>query len=275
MAIPANTIVKRFDAPEDYHTFLMCTNNYWRRDHDSHWGADWDACCDNLLKGDTRNLDAAMKLIDKMQDEHIFLEGLPTYAPAIVGSFANVPASIMGHPMDMFAKQSIELESDLSPITIYIETVVSGGVSVTELNARGVCCLAFALAMNNVRPVEIYALSPGRPYGGDTAIIATRIASSPMDISRAVFMLTDEAYARKMNFAAMCHLTDTDTGYIGWAWNGFPTDAAYQTKMRASLDMQPQDVYIPGGHLFDKLMCKDPVQWVKDMIAQHGGNKDE
>lgn len=265
-----DTTVKRFDSPEDYREFLLPARGY----DGGSWGGSWRVGCDKLLHGDTKNLARAMEIIDQMQDAHVFSEGLPVYAPAIVGSFANVPATIMGHPMDMFAKQSIQLESEVSPITIYVETVTSGGLSVAQLNSRGVACLAFALAMNNIRPVEIYVTS-SLGDGRKTSVIATRIASSPMDMPRAVFMLTDEAYSRSLNFGAANHLTGSNSMGSRWGWSGAPTDDEYIANMRKYLNMEPQDVYIPGGYLLDHDMLNNPIQWVKDMIAQHGGNKDE
>lgn len=266
-----DTTVKRFDSPEEYRSFLLGARGYHSG---GSWRGEWSVGCDKLLHGDTKNLDRAMRIIDQMQEARVFSEGMPTYAPAIVGSFANVPASIMGHPMDMFAKQSVPLESELSPLTIYVETVTSGGISVGGLNARGIACLAFALAMNNIRPVEIYTTSSlGDDY--KTSVIACRIASSPMDMPRAVFMLTDETYSRSLNFGAANHLTGSRSMGARWGWSGVPTNEEYIINMRKYLNMEPQDVYIPGGYLTDSLMLNNPVQWVKNMIAQHGGQKDE
>jgi hypothetical protein len=267
------TLVERFDAPEELHDYLKDVHNIWRRNQDSHWGASWEQCCNNLLQGDTTNLDAAMAIIDKMQDAQLFSEGMPVYAPSVVGAFPNVPAFMMGHPMDMFSKQMSQTDALNTPLTIYIETTVSGGVSVKDLRSRGVAALAFALAMNNIRPVEIYTVSGGLPSGGKTSIVVTRIASAPMDIARAVFMLTDEAFARKITFAAMCNMSGVDTGYISWPWNGYPTYDDYKAKMRDALEMQPQDVLISGGHLNDKLMQSDPIQWVRNMIDLHSGKE--
>lgn len=276
--MPHKTVIARFDSPEEYRDYLAPLHNTVWHARDQFLGVySWDKAMDCLLNGDTANLARAEKIIDQLSDERIFSEGLPVYMPAMAGSFPNVPASIMGHPMDMFAKQSLEMDNVLAPLTIYVEATVSAGLSHDELTARGVSILAFALAMNNIRPVEVWAVSSNIPSGKHIGgVIAVKIASAPMDIKRAVYMLTDPSYCRRLAFAATCKATGApDRRGMSWLWDLEPQSQEYQTKFRALMEMQPQDIFITGGYLTDKLMLKNPTQWVKNMIAQHGGTKDE
>ncbi len=267
------TFVERFDAPEDYHKFLQTVprNDYYRNDRSGWGGGGWDASTHNLLNGSTQRLEQAEKLIEDMNDHQVFTTGMPYYAPAVVGAFPNVPAYIIGEPLDMYAKKDFPSESNTSPLIVWVETVVSGGRSLSELNARGVCALAFAMAMNKVRPTQVYAVSAlGGHSSYTTSVISVRIESTPLDLGRAVFMLTDEAYARNLNFAASNTLMgNQSTG--NWAWGGYPTSDEYQQCVRAAVEAEKQDVYIPGGHLTDSLMLRNPIKWVKNMIAKHGG----
>jgi len=59
--------------------------------------------------------------------------------------------------------------------------------------------------------------------------------------------------------------------HLQWPWDNEPTRSDHEPLMRSLLDMSPEDVFIPGGYLFDKLMKKDPIQWVKNMISKHQG----
>ena len=39
--------------------------------------------------------------------------------------------------------------------------------------------------------------------------------------------------------------------------------------------MEPDDIFICGGYLLDKVMLNNPVQWVKDMVTKHANQEKE
>jgi len=48
-----------------------------------------------------------------------------------------------------------------------------------------------------------------------------------------------------------------------------PPNSEYEPAMREMLGMQPEDIFLCGAFLHDKLALTNPVQWVKDMIANN------
>jgi hypothetical protein len=267
-----NSCVARFDSPEEYRAYLQSSEvRSYNWLGDSWSGGTFDQCADKLYHGDTSTVADAEKIMSQLADAHIFSFDVPLTVPSVVGHMPLVPAAITGVPESMLARQYEPQQSNRSPLTIYIETTVSAGVSHNELIKRGVAALAFALAMNTIRPVEVYAISMGSPgktkYNATGAIV--KIESKPLDIGRAAWILTNPGYCRTLAFSAMGHMAKSTSRRIDWSWNCTPTSQKYIAKMRELCDMSPQDVLISGGHLSDSLMRRDPVAWVRQMIEQH------
>lgn len=267
-----------FDSPEEYADYLENTvPRSTRNRQDSFCGDPFDTAIGYLKNGHTANLAAAQKIMDELGDAQVFTTQSPSIRPDVVGMVPNVPGLLSGHPQGMLARYWEESPSLAAPMSLFVEVTVSAGVSHDQLIKRGIAMLAFALVMETVRPVDLYTVSfvshssnPGK-FG-----TIVKIASRPMDIGRAVYMLTDPSYNRRLAFTAYGHLSGTGDSHDSFPWiNGSPSNPDYVDKMRDMLEMQPDDVFIKGGFLTDKLMLNDPVQWVKNMVAQHGGMKDE
>lgn len=274
---PTRDIVKRFDSPEDYAAHLERNCKGYVHDYggDDWQGYDWNKALRVLREGDLTNVAAAEKIIADMHDANIFSSGIPLPVRSVVGYSPCVPAAITGHPRSMYTRNRSETLSLNSPISIYVETTVSAGVSHSELMSRGIAVLAFAMAMNITRPVSLYTASIGKPNSSSSGSVV-RINTSPMDLGRAAYMLTNASYCRQLAFAAMKEAAPygRQSNYISWPWDMMPRDGVYQASMREMLGMEGDDVLIYGGHLFDDLMRTNPVQWVKDMLAKHSGNQE-
>jgi hypothetical protein len=263
-----------FDSPEEYlHYINNVDSKYvWSPDL-KYLGRNLPEAKKALAEGDTTYLAQAQVIIDKMVDAQIFSTGKLELRNDMVGFLPNVPAALAGQPMDMYNIKETEDQNITTPLNIYIETLVSQGVSHDKLIARGVAVLAFCLAMNNIRPVELYTICIGKPSNSQNKSggIVCRVPSKPIDLERATFMLCDPAYYRQLAFIAMGdHVKSNDT-YVQWPWNNDPTNRTHEPMMRELLDMQPEDVFMPGGYLFDQLMLNNPVQWVRNMIQKHNG----
>lgn len=262
-----------FDSPAEFAYYLEQRTS---RHREGDWaGFNWGQSIDALNNGTKKYVNEAQAIIDKMTVDNLFSMEQPIIESSVVGFAPNIGAYLAGHPMDMYNIVSSENESVITPINIYVDVIVSGGLTHKELIARGVAILGFALALSAIRPVEIFACSICLPSRGITGGTVCRIPSKPIDMERAAFMLCDPAYARRLSFTAIGHQGEGDCDGISWAWNGTPISKDYEKKMRELLGMQPHDVYIPGGWLDDKLMLTNPVQWVKDMLAKHRGDIDE
>lgn len=266
--------VLRFEAPEEYCAYLrgMPSQYKWtQHDYDDGFaGMDYAQSLDCLTNGFDKHLARAEKLIEEMNTAQIFTQHLPVMQSAMVGGFPNVPAALNGYPKTMFRRVPSDYESTSTPLNVYVETLVSAGVSQDQLVKRGIAILGFILAMNMIRPIEVYTVTVAAPDGRGAYGAITKIASKPLDLKRATYMLTDPSYYRRLAFSAMRERAKNTTTWIAWPWGSAPTDDDYTTKMRKLCQCEEQDIFIKGGYLLDEKMLKKPIEWVKDMIKTHG-----
>ncbi len=271
-------LYKTFDSPEEYADYLdKAGPQYSSTEYSNSWaGCSREDAIKTLHVGDASLLHRAQAIIDKLDLAHIFSNDVPVLQPSIAGFIPNVPAAIAGQPEAMFRRGFVESPSILAPLTVYVDTTVSAGVSEKQLIERGIAVLAFVLAMETVRPVDLYCISLGTNPRNQEQITGsvTKIASRPMDISRAVWMLTSPGYSRRCRTECQYyqHKQKRDPG--NWIFGIAPTDKSYEPTIRKLLELQPDDVFMKGGHLFDSLMLNDPVEWVRQMIAKHSGGQE-
>lgn len=234
----------------------------------------------NLRTGTLDYISQAEKIIDKMNDQQLFSVGQVMLLPSVVGFMPNVPAAICGHPESMFARQRTNLDGLNTPISIYIEPGISGGLTDTQVINRGIAVLAFVLAMNILRPIEVYMTETNGAtvggsglYGFNCVGAAVKIDTKPLDLARACWCFTNQAYVAPLGFIASTTIYKEWKGdtvnHSAWSWCGRPQQAEYQQGLRDLYNMQSQDVFIPGGHLSDTLMLNNPVLWVQQMIEKH------
>jgi len=274
-----NTNLKRFDSPEEYAAYVAAIPSYLHSDAPTSFAGQYvSEGCRTLREGDTSRLAQAQAIMAKLDVEYPFAMNVPVLEPCVAGFIPNVPAAISGHPEAMFRRGFVESPSVNSPLSVYVETTVSAGLSQEQLINRGVCILAFVLAMEMIRPVDLYIANhhshskkPG-VYG-----YLVKIASRPMDMGRAVWMLTDPTMARRLFHTTINDLSGANRqcGVGPWSWNERPGSAEYQQKTREFFNLSPDDVFMYGGHLFDELMLNNPVAWVKQMIEKHNGTQGE
>lgn len=114
----------------------------------------------------------------------------PTYGVLDYG------AAVAGNPAYMYG--ATVMETDRSPIHIYIDTWVSGDVSPKTIEKRGIGILALIQTLSLFRPVNTYIAkgSEYTPKKADT-IQLLQIPTSPMDLSRASFMLCSPTINRQ------------------------------------------------------------------------------
>jgi hypothetical protein len=269
---------RRFESPEEFGDYLKTIpSNLWSTSSEDFAGVQLPQAIDYLQKGNVHNLEAAQKIMHELNTDDLFSVNVPVLRPDVVGIIPNVAGLVAGHPQGMFARHFEELPSLNAPLTVYIETTTSAGVPTQHLINRGIATLAFVLAMETIRPVDLYTVSIGSHSRRDGIYGAVvKIASRPMDIGRAVYMLTDPSYGRRIFHSMSNEMSGTNQrcGVGPWCF-GSPSSDNYVPQMRKLLDMQPEDVYLKGGYLTDKLMLTNPIQWVKDMVAKHSNQTEQ
>ena len=269
------------DSPEAYLEFLRANEDQIRRMHwrateniNDNWaGLHWEKALDKLQNGDDKLTKEASKIIDQMNDDNILSLGRSIITSEIVGFMPNVPAVLAGIPNNMFAKSPIETEDKLAPLSIYIDTSVSAAISNDEILKRGVSVLAFVMAMHTVRPIDLYVTSTwsfGKNSG--TGCNVVKITTAPLDLARATWILTAKEYVRRFSFAVSKYICDaydfTDAMPPGWHDYSY-CGPHWEACLRKLLNINPHDVVIGGGSIFNDSMRSDPVSWVREMIKDH------
>lgn len=251
---------------------------------DSWAGDNWYDAIDKLRYGDDARAILAEKIFDQIIASDQITIGRSEIISSIVGPIPNVPALLAGQPETMLVRASTDNFSASAPVRIFIDVGVSGGVGVPELIKRGVAVLAFAMVMKQIRPIELYAINCYLPHGSGlradgaktAAINVVRIETSPLDLARAAWMLTDPGFCRRLAFNTSVYIlndiirsTPNHQCRIAWGFSSDPTKDTYINKARKAIALEPQDIFIKGGYLYDQLMLDNPVEWVNKMIADN------
>lgn len=257
-----NTVVW-FDGPEHYVDYLHnIPGQYKNLYNDRFSGGSFDQALTKLINGDRSGLDKAQSIINQMIDAQLFSIGRPSIVSDMVGFMPNVPNAIMGQPNDMFRIVEDEDTTLTSPLRVFVETTVSAGLTHDELISRGVAVLAFVLAMNTMRSVELYTASFGRIHSDKEHGAIVRIPTNPIDLDRAVYMLAGVGFCRQLMFTTVSYQAKyTNSHSIPFGRN-----------CRDICKCEPHDVLLEGGHLSDTLMLNDPITWVKQMIKKHSAS---
>lgn len=249
-----------FDGPEHYADYLCNIPGQYKDIYIDHFsGGPFDKALNKLINGDRSGLDKAQAIIDQMMDQQLFSLGQPALVSSVVGFMPNVPNAIIGAPDDMYNIAQSEDETLTSPLKIFVETTVSAGLEHSELINRGVAILAFTMAMNTIRPVELYTASFGNLSRGTEHGAIVRIPTNPLDLDRAVYMLAGVGFCRNLMFTTISYQGKYTRSH------GIP----FARDAKDICRCEPTDILFAGGHLSDTLMLNDPITWVKQMIEKH------
>lgn len=163
--------------------------------HDEWAGGSWDDAVRYAVEGDLSQVEAAEKLVDKL-DREIDTDGVrPMWMPSVVGALPLVPAYLAGTPEAMLARTDVpDARGD---VEIWANTTVSSNCRSRDMVRRGVVTLAFAMALSRVRNVQIVIYSTC-----EAESVAIRLAS-PIDYSEVC--------------ASFCQSNITRKLFYGWA----------------------------------------------------------
>lgn len=183
-----------------------------------------------------------------------------------VGSRVCVPDVLQGVPLAM--RRRVHVVNEAAPVRVVLEPLVSGGVPVRVLRARGAACAALAMALAETRPVELYAAWSMRPIahrGRNHDVIGmVKLDSAPINLAEVTAVLTTPEFARSVLFAhAASAVNRAFIPKLHWGWQMDPMNAGRTQRMRDTLNLDPDDIFIPGGYLSEMdQMISDPVAWV-------------
>lgn len=277
-------IIRRFHSPSEFLAFVKAQPEnkrcYADAMGDRSWagGASGESCVQRLEFGDTQYLKRAEQLMEQMRAQGLYTNNARIWDTEIVGSFPCVPSYLAGLPETMFAQVETESPATTTPIRLYVDIVTSSGVSSKEIIDRGIAILGLVLALQLVRPVELYCFSLGKGGGckGATSGTITQIDTAPLDFDRATFMLCDPGFMRQICYGAMFNVLDKPfNGHIGWAWGHSSIDAEYEATLREALECNPDDMVLTGTFLTQYEYRDNPVKWIKDQLIKLGAQFNE
>ena len=134
---------------------------------------------------------------------------------------------------------------------------------------RGVAILGLVMAMQQVRPTELYAVCITDPMANNScAGTCTRIETTPLDLDRATYMLCDPSFPRQIGYGMCFHLCNRPrSSYLPWAW-GQPSPGELDS-IKDAMRFAEDDLYLPGMFGLNEKYVKDPVGWIKDYLEVH------
>lgn len=223
--------------------------------------------CEYIRQGATpQECERTQALLSKINDTVQHRQKMQTVA-APSGSRVVVPDVLAGMPFPM--RRRVSVSHDLAPVRVVVETLVSSGVTVRQLEKRGAAVAALAMRLGETRPVELWASWGGRIRRHD-ALGRVKLDTNPLTLAEVVAVMTTPMFARNVVYAQ--NLIQAGGIYgsqdWAWAWNRQPNDDARDMRMREKLMLEPQDIFIPGGYISEAdQFATDPVAWVESYVA--------
>jgi len=280
---PSTTRVKWHDSPEAFLGYISALPKKYQTwewlcntPHKINWlGASAENALKMLQYGDRTYLKNAEALMDKMREEGLLSYGQKIWQSDVIGAYPNVANYIMGQPDTMFNKIETDLVSNTTPIRIFIDLFLSAGVTVQEAITKGNAILGFIMAMQNIRPIELYVVCITNNYQNfdiQTSGSVIKIDTQPMDIDRALYMCGNPAFARQLCFPQIMYQANPDNVMkdpLPPAWE-LPTESSrYHTNMRELLALEPHDVLMSGQYLYNTEYLSNPVKWIKKEMQKY------
>jgi hypothetical protein len=217
-------------------------------------------------EGDLSQVAPSQALLDQFESL-VFVSRKFRVIDDIVGAVPNVPAFIAGQPMSM--RRRVRQTSASAPLALFIDLTTSGGICANDVRKRGIAILALVRLLSNLRPIEIYVMTGLGGYQTAEYCIV-RLDTSPLDLARAAHMLTSVAVARDLCYR-LCNKVGASSRS---AWP-YGYDVELQRKhgqeiMRRVVQPGSEILFMPPMYLTDEAV-QAPVQWIKKMLAQYGG----
>lgn len=218
-----------------------------------------------LATGHPKLAERAERVLATIEDlDAVYSDDVMRWGRAVAGGSVDVPAYLAGSPLHMRRRTPQE---GLAPLTIVVETFMSGGVSDADRDRRGVAILALVrkLAMTG-HAVDLYLAHTSMR---EAATCLIRVENRPLDLVRAVwgFAASFEASGFKMASAQVLYsLRGPKALQSPFGDATFPNDPVKQTAYYTPI-LAPDSALlaIPSYHGSDSFFGSDAStrQWLK------------
>lgn len=198
------------------------------------------------------------------------------WVPSPAGAFPIVPEYLAGRPDPM--RRRVQVCAETAPIRMFLDLVSSQEIDEADLRKRGASFLALAMALVQVRPVELYATIPDRPTQAKakSAVSVIRLATAPLDTAAVAAVFCNPAITRHLGYAYVNHLAGVPESGLDWYRGIYPTNEArsnYVDALRADLGLAPGDVYLPPAYYGDEAIS-NPRAFVERGIREYAATID-
>jgi hypothetical protein len=228
-------------------------------------GYDPDITRKALATGDPVLAERAERMLATLeQPDAVYADNVPAWGRSVSGALPDVPAYLAGSPLNMRRRVP---SYGLAPLTIVVETFMSGGVSDADRDRRSVAILALIrkLAMTG-HAVDLYLAHTSMR---EAATCLIRIENRPLDLVRAVWGFA-ASFERKGFKMASAQVLYNLRGYKSlqppFGIATFPNDPVAQTAYYAPI-LSPDNALlaIPSYHGSDSFFGTDAStrQWLE------------
>lgn len=217
---------------------------------------------DKALRGDMKLVPKAEKLMESLS------AGIEVprrvWEASVAGAYPCVPDVIRGVPRSM--RRSVEVGDEHAPISIYVASTCSSGISAQTMLDRGVTILALVMALSRIRPISLYtvALMEGTRDGTGECILSARINTDPLDVAQACYTLTSAGFARKLTYG----LGEVLNGFTGrWPRNfDYRNPQRYYDYIVKHIAHDPNNTLFIGAARYGDELLSNPIEWVRKQI---------
>lgn len=245
------------DTVTGYHRSRVTARNAWTG------GKAYSTAVDQVRNGDLAGVAASEALLDKLETEQ-FVSPVWRNRLDVVGGAPCVPAYLSGHPMAMRRRERVRTEQ--GPLTIIVSMSLSAAIEVDDMRKRGATLLALVRLLSANRPVEVWTAICLGGYSHGSHVL-TRLDTAPLDLARAAHMLTCPSVTRGIGYGICGEMKDGSK----WPHGNFE---AYQQTARelysGVIGTNSEVLYVGAAHSKDPTV-RNPVQWLKETLAQYGG----
>jgi hypothetical protein len=188
----------------------------------------------------------------------------------VAGGSVNVGRWLSGQPRSMVRHKIVPVPRTGRRVTILANVTASGGVSVDDMNTRGValCALTEALRMAGI-PATVYVACAANQYiQGGGAVVTTTVkvcdSSSAPDRESVMFALAHPSMLRRLFFADWQGISESQyrTFGIGGSY-GYPTPFTDEVKNGTGADVVIDAHMMLGA-------VKNPAKWIREMLRNVG-----
>lgn len=266
-------IAVAFESPAEFADAADACRSTERYRDDLWAGGSWSEAVTECRNGAERYVAKVSKILDSINVE------VPrcTWINSPCGAFPVVPEVLAGRPDPM--RRRVPVDCATSPVRMYLDLVSSAGIPVDDLRKRGTAFLALAMALTQIRPVEMYAAMPNTTSEGAhfSTLITIRLDTAPLDTASVAAMFCNTAITRHLAYSYCAIRAGQPQSGLYWYRGISPNDdeqrLAYVAAVKADLGAGPDDVYMAPVFLTDDAI-KDPEGFVRRSIAEHSTARD-